>query len=271
MRVITKGRWTRVLRPGVEVVRVEDPSGLRRAARPGDLVLLPATDIGIAAKLPPVETGNLRIDHERAAYHGEALPLGKRERRLLYELASASGEPVHRSDLWRACFGNNGRERNVDRVISRVRVKLRISTDLDVVCVRDVGYQLVTPTPKNGTLLILEDDPDMRRALERVFTAFDTDFAASIAEATELVRDKRYTAMIVDLMLPDGCGSTIVQHVRTKHPSTLVMIVSARSDPEALALSGRFGVPYCIKPADPVVFREFAARAVNTNARALGT
>jgi DNA-binding response OmpR family regulator len=95
-----------------------------------------------------------------------------------------------------------------------------------------------------------------------VLQPLDVDFAASVAESLALVAERRYAALIVDLGLPDGCGSSVIPVVQEWDPPPQVMIVSARSDADALSLSGRFGVPYCTKPADPVFIRSFATRAV---------
>jgi DNA-binding response OmpR family regulator len=261
MRVITRGKIEGVVRRGVEVVRVADRHALRSVARPGDYVLLPAADLGARVRVSPVEMMGLRVDDRTAEWQGRPFPLTLRERRILYELIAARGRPVDRDDLRRTGWSDDSRSRNIDRVVSRLRAKLR-SIGFDVLSERKVGYRIERALDRQKGVLVIEDDPDMRRAFLRVLHSLEVDVASSIAEALSILRARRYAALIVDLGLPDGCGSTLIPIVHRWNPPPAVMIVTARTDPDAIGMSGRFGVPYCPKPADPTVIRSFAMRAI---------
>jgi len=156
------------------------------------------------------------------------------------------------------------RSRKLDTAVSRLRRKL-INTGVSIVPVRGVGWRLEWPgrIVRSKSILVIEDDPAMQRALVRTLREVRVEVASSVAEARELVRDRRYAALIVDLGLPDGCGSTIIPIVQRQKPPPAVMIVTARSDADAVRMSGRFGVPYCTKPVDPTFIRTFAARALS--------
>ena len=61
--------------------------------------------------------------------------------------------------------------------------------------------------------------------------------AASVAEGLRLVSEEGpFDLAVVDLMLPDGNGTTVVREIKARTPGTLVAVVSASEDlSEALA------------------------------------
>ena len=88
--------------------------------------------------------------------------------------------------------------------------------------------------PKNK-ILIIEDDQDMRRALNIRLRAsdYDTAFAADAVMAISIAKSERPDLILLDLGLPGGDGFLVLD--RMKNIATLactpVIVVSAR-DPE---------------------------------------
>ncbi|TAH34210.1 MAG: response regulator [Alphaproteobacteria bacterium] len=107
----------------------------------------------------------------------------------------------------------------------------------------------VAPTGSNlpHAILICEDDKTMsgliKAYLERA--GFTTDTAYNIAEARRKLQDKTFSAMTMDIMLPDGSGVDFVEELR-KHPETHdlpVVIVSGRASESKKTMQGnRIGV-----------------------------
>ena len=70
-------------------------------------------------------------------------------------------------------------------------------------------------------------------------------YAISIAEALRLVsRDRPLDLAVVDLMLPDGNGTTVVREIKRRSPGTPVVVLTASQDlSEALAAGADKAMP----------------------------
>ena len=70
-------------------------------------------------------------------------------------------------------------------------------------------------------------------------------YATSIAEAMRLVsRDRPLDLAVVDLMLPDGSGTTVVREIKRRSPGTPVVVLTASQDlSEALAAGADKAMP----------------------------
>ena len=70
-------------------------------------------------------------------------------------------------------------------------------------------------------------------------------YATSIAEAMRLVsRDRPLDLAVVDLMLPDGNGTTVVGEIKRRSPGTPVAVLTASQDlSEALAAGADKAMP----------------------------
>jgi two-component system response regulator QseB len=85
--------------------------------------------------------------------------------------------------------------------------------------------------PAKGRILIVEDDLTSLNALRLILAnrGYDVVPAATLAEALRLL-DESFTAVILDLMLPDGDGIEILRQVRGSTMSTRVLVTTASSD-----------------------------------------
>ncbi|MBI4115401.1 MAG: response regulator [Candidatus Omnitrophica bacterium] len=91
----------------------------------------------------------------------------------------------------------------------------------------------VTPPP--GTkILVVDDDPGVLEMLRDYFSsrAFDVATANTAFDALKLAFHERPDTLILDLGLPDYPGEEVLRRVKKFLPSTRVMILTGRSDPE---------------------------------------
>lgn len=76
-------------------------------------------------------------------------------------------------------------------------------------------------------VLIVEDDPGMRRAVERALSpVYDTVVVSSVAEALAKLDGPRLHAALVDIELPDGDGYALCSAVRATSPETDVILMT---------------------------------------------
>ena len=93
-----------------------------------------------------------------------------------------------------------------------------------------------------GTLLLVEDDPQIVRAIAPAFqvSGYGVTIASTGAEAIALLDGSQWDALIVDLGLPDMDGKAVVAHLRAR-ANTPIIVISARnsrSEVEAARNSG---------------------------------
>jgi DNA-binding response OmpR family regulator len=85
-------------------------------------------------------------------------------------------------------------------------------------------------------VLIVDDHKSFAEALELVLRSTlagspRCSCAASVAEGLRLVsEDGPYDLAVVDLMLPDGNGTTVVREIKRRSPGTPVAVLSASQD-----------------------------------------
>ena len=88
--------------------------------------------------------------------------------------------------------------------------------------------QTTTMPANSRSLLIVEDDRSARRAIamilrRRGYAVFE---AATVAEAIAWLADQPPYWMLLDLMLPDGCGVEILRKVQADRMTTKTCIIT---------------------------------------------
>ena len=81
-------------------------------------------------------------------------------------------------------------------------------------------------------ILIVEDETRLRVNLVRVLSrrAFIMDQAATVAEASQLLAERSYDAVLLDWQLPDGSGLEICAGIRAKGQRVHVLMLTAREE-----------------------------------------
>ena len=109
-------------------------------------------------------------------------------------------------------------------------------------------------------VLVVDDDEEIRKALERALRL--EGFAVRVAEggqaALQLVEQERPGVMVLDVVMPDLSGISVVTRMRARGNDTPICILSARDEVEDRVAGLEAGADdYVVKPFD---IGELAAR-----------
>jgi CheY-like chemotaxis protein len=87
------------------------------------------------------------------------------------------------------------------------------------------------PVPRTLRVLVVEDDPSSRRALTSLLklNGFHATDVATGAEAIECLSEPPL-CVLLDLMLPDGNGSAVLDHIRRHRLPIRVAVTSGAAD-----------------------------------------
>ena len=102
-------------------------------------------------------------------------------------------------------------------------------------------------------ILIVEDNPDSREALERYLTRRDYDVSAAgtLRTGIGLLNKNRFHAIISDISLPDGTGYTLINEARHRGMRALGIAMSGYPYPSDVNEAGATGFDYHLtKPID---------------------
>lgn len=124
---------------------------------------------------------------------------------------------------------------------------------------------------KTAWILILDDDPQMGRAVARAMSPLgEPRVATSCAGARELLADPSgLVAAVLDLELPDGLGIEVVDELRKKDLHLPILMLSGTHERDVVNQAQERGAEFAYKPFGPENLRSFvdrAARARVTNA-----
>src|SRR5438132_14136530 len=77
------------------------------------------------------------------------------------------------------------------------------------------------------SVLIVEDDRSARKAISAILKrrGFTVAEAATVADAMQHVESQPQW-ILLDLMLPDGCGLEVLRHVRSHHIASRICIIT---------------------------------------------
>ena len=83
-------------------------------------------------------------------------------------------------------------------------------------------------------ILIVEDEPSLREIMYRALVQehYVVETAATYAEADAKVAGYSYDCILLDIMLPDGNGLRLLEHIKELRKRENVIIISARNSLE---------------------------------------
>lgn len=102
-------------------------------------------------------------------------------------------------------------------------------------------------------ILLIEDDPDLREDVTAFLrhSGFAVRDCPTLDEARTAILEAAPQAAIIDVLLPDGSGLSLLPWLREQAPDCVNLVLSARSDIDLKLEAFREGaVSYLVKPVD---------------------
>lgn len=100
-------------------------------------------------------------------------------------------------------------------------------------------------------VLIVDDEENMLKLLNKILTkdGFDVRTAESGAEALRLLREDAFDLIISDLVMPVIDGMSLMQEVKSRHPDTQFILITAHGSIESAVQAMKVGAfDYLTKP-----------------------
>jgi DNA-binding response OmpR family regulator len=117
---------------------------------------------------------------------------------------------------------------------------------------------------------LIEDDPILGRSLSISLETeqFHVEWSQSLADAREKIRLRTPDLILLDVNLPDGSGFDFLRELRKSHPTTPVIVLTARTDEDSVVEGLASGANDYVRK--PFGTRELLAR-VSTALKGLGS
>ena len=112
--------------------------------------------------------------------------------------------------------------------------------------------------PKSARVLIVDDDPHVRKSLTRVVAALghETRAAASAEEADHWLSAERFDVMLLDVELPRMKGVEFLSWALERDPELAVLMLTGLDDPElAIECIEKGARTYLVKPMESEFLR----------------
>jgi DNA-binding NtrC family response regulator len=120
-------------------------------------------------------------------------------------------------------------------------------------------------TEANRTLLIADDEANIRRVLEAIFKkdGYNVLVAENGLHALELAGKNKIDVLITDLIMPDMNGVELLQKIKERHPQLIAVMITAYATIKTCVDAMRYGAAdYITKPFDMNEIRAVVKRAV---------
>ena len=115
-------------------------------------------------------------------------------------------------------------------------------------------------------ILVIEDEPDIRRNLEYNLgrEGFNASSVGSLDEANERLKSKKFDLILLDLMLPDGSGLDLCKKIKSNSETeaTPIIILTAKDDEVDKVVGFELG-------ADDYVTKPFSVRELILRVKAI--
>ena len=115
-------------------------------------------------------------------------------------------------------------------------------------------------------ILVIEDEPDIRRNLEYNLgrEGFNTSSVGSLDEAGKKLKSKKFDLILLDLMLPDGSGLDLCKKIKSNSETeaTPIIILTAKDDEVDKVVGFELG-------ADDYVTKPFSVRELILRVKAI--
>jgi len=108
--------------------------------------------------------------------------------------------------------------------------------------------------PQASSILIVDDEPNLRRSLAMILQreGCQVTAAGSAAEALRYLEAGVFQLAFLDIKMPDMDGITLLGEVRAKYPDMPIFIITAHATLETAVQAVRLGAnDYLMKPIEP--------------------
>ena len=129
----------------------------------------------------------------------------------------------------------------------------------------------MAPTTLTHSVLVVDDDPDIALGLQDLLDhdGYEVNVAVTCADALAQARTHHYNAVLLDLGLPDGDGSSVLLTLHAQQPQLPVIILTAYTSTDRTVGSLTQGAfAYLTKPYNRDELRAVLQRAVGVQALA---
>lgn len=120
----------------------------------------------------------------------------------------------------------------------------------------------------NSSVLIIDDEPDIRELLAITLTKMGLDVVAaeSITEAKALFTSQSFDLCLSDLRLPDGSGIEFVDFVQSINSETPVIVITAHGSTDSAVSAMKAGAfDFISKPVDLAHLRNLINQALSSS------
>ncbi|MDO9317348.1 MAG: sigma-54 dependent transcriptional regulator [Gammaproteobacteria bacterium] len=116
-----------------------------------------------------------------------------------------------------------------------------------------------------GSVLIVDDEPDIRELLEITLGRMSliTESASNLSSANELLQRKKFSLCLTDMKLPDGNGLDLVEHIQHYYSHMPVAVITAHGNTETAIRALKAGAfDFVSKPVDLQKLRDLVNSAL---------
>jgi len=136
----------------------------------------------------------------------------------------------------------------------------------------EVVSKLRPSGPERWMVLVVEDNPDDVALLELALASADrtVHIVSTGAEAEEILSKEEVSLLVLDLVLPDMDGRTLLSHIRVldRYKDLTVLVVSGKGDPEVKAECLALGAnAFFDKPVNPTSIGAAASSSLHREAQ----
>jgi DNA-binding NarL/FixJ family response regulator len=116
--------------------------------------------------------------------------------------------------------------------------------------------------------LVVEDSDAYGRSLTRVISRWgDAHVARSARAAQTAIVAKAWTAIFIDVGLPDGSGLDVLARLRTFRPTTPVLVLTGSHEPEVINRACELQASFAVKPVSTALIETFIRAATSLRDR----
>ncbi len=116
---------------------------------------------------------------------------------------------------------------------------------------------------EQATILVVDDDPDIRLLIETALSGLAHIVTADGVDAARAQLSTRPDVVLVDLEMPEGRGEDVVEALVSESPLSTIFVVSAVRDVERTVRLMQAGAEdFLVKPIEPLVLRRRVENAL---------